>query len=616
MPVTADFSATAERLGYLSTENALRLRDESRSRTAPESQLAIQLGLLDAVQIDTVETLLRPRDAIPGYEILDVRGRGGMGVVYRARQTSLGRIVALKTLLISKLSDESFLARFQQEARTLAQLRHPNIVSIYDFGRAAGRVYIAMEFIDGTDVEGLVKQQGGLPERVAWGIARQVAAGLAHGARLGVVHRDIKPANLLLVDPPEGFPLPSGVPMVKIADFGLATLTEDSEMRTRLTTENATVGSPQYMAPEQFHASRVDLRADIYSLGATVYELLAGQPPFAGLQLSQIIGFKLSKGPPALSEHRPDITPATQALVERMMARDPAGRPADYTELLRAIDELSASAPATGGTRVWLDDPVDSSTRVGNDLQTRVALPPTPVEAATSSRRFGRPGWLVGGVTALAVTAVVALILIQAQRSRPPVRVPVTEGGSSEYLFNGVSMSGWTPVNGQWTVPPGDAVIEGTNGELGHELPRFAGDRPADCFRLVVVVELTDAESANVQFGYDLADALTEPKDPDGPRYVVQLTPEQVVLGERDGGSQSLQPLLPPRPMKIAPGAQHTVILERLPTGWFVSVDDTQIGAAPLRDHEAPLFRLAATGGAAARFSDIEFVPLRPLAQQ
>jgi serine/threonine protein kinase len=159
-----------------------------------------------------------------------------------------------------------------------------------------------------------------LDEATAWGLARQVAAGLAHAARQGVVHRDIKPANVLLVDPPEGFPLPPGLPLVKIADFGLVLLTETSETKTRLTSDNATVGSPQYMAPEQFEGSTVDARADIHALGLTVEYMLTGRVPFAGKNLSQIVGEKLGGGGPTLCDLQPGLSAATYDLAARMTA--------------------------------------------------------------------------------------------------------------------------------------------------------------------------------------------------------------------------------------------------------------------------------------------------------
>jgi serine/threonine protein kinase len=567
----------------------------------------VQLGLLDAAQIDTIETLLRPREAIPGYEVLDVRGRGGMGVVYRARQTNLGRTVALKTLLVGRLGDENFLNRFQQEARTLAQLRHPNIVSIYDFGRAAGRVYLAMEFIDGADVEGLVAAQGALPERVAWGIARQVAAGLAHGDRLGIVHRDIKPANLLLVDPPEGFPLPAGVPMVKIADFGLAMLTAGDDLQTRLTNENATVGSPQYMAPEQFQASRVDRRADMYSLGATVYQMLTGRPPFAGLNLTQLIGTKLSREPPPLQACRPDVDPATQALVARLLARDPAQRPDDYPTLLGAIDDACSTAGTTVSVPVHSVGDVNSATLIGDDIPTRVAVVPQPADEARPERRSRRRIFVAAGV-GLLVIGILAAMTLPGRFSPAPVRVPMQEAGPSQYLFNGSSVFGWSTVDGEWTVPPGDAVIAGTDGNLAHAVPRAAGSSTPAAFRLLVVVELHTAGEANVQFA--LTEGPGNTAGDDAPGYIVQLTETSVIFGERSA-TGSIRPLVPVRQMLIGADQQHAVVVERLPTGWFVAVDETPIGAAPLRSGETPQLRLGAAGGT-AWFSDIEFVELRP----
>ena len=603
-----DFSATAQRLGFLSDEDGKRLRAESQRSDAPISRVAVQLGLLDAAQIDTVETLLRPTEAIPGYEILDVRGRGGMGVVYRARQMNLGRIVALKTLLVSRLADEGFLNRFQQEARTLAQLRHPNIVSIYDFGRTDGRVYLAMEFVDGTDVEALIKSDGGLSEQVAWGLARQVAAGLAHGDRQGIVHRDIKPANLLLVDPPEGFPLPAGVPMVKIADFGLAMLADDGDLRTRLTRDNATVGSPHYMAPEQFQASRVDRRADIYSLGATVYHMLAGQPPFAELSLTQIIGVKLSGRPQPLDSLRPGIAPETLALVDRLMARDPDERPQDYAGVLSAIDELGVNASETIPLPAQLGVSTNSATVVGDDVPTRIALPRQQTDPR-STPPARRRRWLLVAGALLAIVSVPIALFLAGRTSPPPIRVPMVETGSSTFLFNGSSIFGWTTIGGEWRVPTGDAVIAGADGQLARNLPQEAANA-SEWFRLVVVVELHTARSAAVHFGLDAEHAATGAFDARIPHYVVQLTEDSVTLGEQIGGDD-VQPLAPPSSMTIGTDQQHALVIERLPTGWFVTVDAMQIGAVPLRSQELPQIRLSASGDT-AWFSDIEFAELRP----
>src|SRR5262249_14289018 len=145
------------------------------------------------------------------------------------------RPVALKTVLLSSMSDPNAIARFQQEAVAVARLRHPNIIAAYDFGRHAGRLFFVMELVEGEDLKNLIARNGALDEATVWGLARQVVAGLAHAAQEGIVHRDIKPANLLLVTPPTGFSLSPGLSMVKIADFGLASLNADEEAKAQLT---------------------------------------------------------------------------------------------------------------------------------------------------------------------------------------------------------------------------------------------------------------------------------------------------------------------------------------------------------------------------------------------
>ena len=262
-----DFLSVASALALLSPEQVEKLTAEAASKQSLPSQLALQKGLLNVTQIDIVETLLRPTEIIPGYEILGVLGQGGMGVVYRARQLNLKRIVALKTVLVTQMADEAALQRFEQEAQAVARLAHPHIIAAYDFGRHDGRLYFAMELVEGEDVHRLIARRGRLDERTAWGLVRQAAAGLAHAAQQGIVHRDIKPANLLLVEPPAGFPLPAGMPLVKIADFGLARLAAAADEATRLTSAGTAVGSPHYMPPEQLRGEPVDQRADVFALG-------------------------------------------------------------------------------------------------------------------------------------------------------------------------------------------------------------------------------------------------------------------------------------------------------------------------------------------------------------
>jgi len=278
----------------------------------------------------------------PGYDIGEVIGAGGCGVVYRATQLRLSRVVALKTVLLETSVHSTGLARFELEAVALAKLQHPNIVGVFDFGHHDGRVYLAMELLDGEDMERRIERLGRLDERTAWSIARQTAAALSHAAKVGITHRDIKPANLFLVSPPTGSGLPEDLPMVKVTDFGLAfTKRADlSDGNGRLTQAGMVIGTPAYMAPEQFASSDVDHRADIYALGATVYHALAGRPPYVGPTVWDVMVKKNESAPKLVGA----VSAESARLVAAMLAPDPDHRIAGYDELIRRIDGLPALA--------------------------------------------------------------------------------------------------------------------------------------------------------------------------------------------------------------------------------------------------------------------------------
>jgi predicted Ser/Thr protein kinase len=205
----------------------------------------------------------------PSLEILEVIGRGGMGIVYKAKQTQLDRIVALKILPPEISRDASFSERFGREARALAKLNHPNIVSIYDSGQAGGLFYFLMEYVDGTNLRQALRRNQISP-REALAIVPLICDALQYAHDMGIVHRDIKPENVLL----------DRNGRVKIADFGLAKLVKPGAADSSLTLAGSTMGTPKYMAPEQMdHPGEVDHRADIYSLGVVFYEMLTGELP-------------------------------------------------------------------------------------------------------------------------------------------------------------------------------------------------------------------------------------------------------------------------------------------------------------------------------------------------
>jgi len=210
------------------------------------------------------------------YEIHGTIGVGGMGVVYRGWDARLNRPVAVKTLKSDLARDQDHRERFLREARAAAALSHPNVTQIYFIGEDEGQPFFAMECLEGKSMETVLREEGKLAPDQAISLVRQAAAGLKAAAARGIIHRDIKPSNLVLT--------PDGV--LKVTDFGLAKLALSD---TGLTMSGVILGSPNYMAPEQASGGSSDIRSDIYSLGATLYEMVTGHPPFEGPTLVSII---------------------------------------------------------------------------------------------------------------------------------------------------------------------------------------------------------------------------------------------------------------------------------------------------------------------------------------
>jgi serine/threonine-protein kinase len=291
---------------------------------------------------------LTDRLVVAGYEVLGELGRGGMGVVYKARHQRMNRLVALKVIDKEYMANPDTVRRFYKEAEAIAQLCHPNIVLAYDAGEFNDTHYLAMEYIDGIDLARLVKQSGPLPVQQACDYLRQAALGLQHANEQGLVHRDIKPSNLLVTPlGPAGSNHPEGAlsgqgGVVKVLDLGMALLVQPvdpSGNNTSLTTEGRVVGTVDYMAPEQWvNAHKVDIRADLYSLGCTLYYLLAGRVPFPGEEAMQKMLKHHLDEPTPLEKLRSDVPPEVTAVVRRLMAKRPEERyktPADLVEVLK-----------------------------------------------------------------------------------------------------------------------------------------------------------------------------------------------------------------------------------------------------------------------------------------
>jgi len=299
--------------------------------------IMIDKGYLTKEEVLTILRYLvregsRPR--LGNFEILGKLGEGGMGAVYKARQLSLDRIVALKVLPPSLAKDEVFVRRFIREARTAAKLSHPNIITVLDVGESNGFYYIAMEFVDGITAAQRVEKYGVFPENEALAVAAEVASGLAYAARYHIVHRDVKPANIMITK--DGG--------VKLCDLGLAkqTFMDDASV----TETGATIGTPLYMSPEQARGqTQVDQRSDIYSLGATLFFMVTGSPPFRGRTPLEILRKRLEEPPPWAADLNPNVSEWTCEVIQRMMATNPDDRFQTHEEVYAVLTSGRSGMP-------------------------------------------------------------------------------------------------------------------------------------------------------------------------------------------------------------------------------------------------------------------------------
>lgn len=274
------------------------------------------------------------------YAVVDLLGEGGMGQVFKARHRSMDRIVALKVLAKAAVGSPDAVKRFQREVKAAAKLIHPNIVTAFDASKHDGTHYLVMEFVPGSDLSAVVKKHGPLPIAQAVNYTIQAARGLAFAHSKGVVHRDIKPANLLV----------DGEGVVKILDMGLARLeldAADAGAGHGLTQTGQIMGTVDYMAPEQaFDTSKADAKADVYSLGCTLYRLLTGGNVFGGDTLMQKLLAHREQPAPSLRTVRPDVSADLDAIYLRMMAKQPQDRPT-MTELIAELEALDRGEPTT-----------------------------------------------------------------------------------------------------------------------------------------------------------------------------------------------------------------------------------------------------------------------------
>jgi len=292
----------------------------------------------DVIELGTTriafgQTQKRGLPTIAGYRILEELGRGGMGMVYRAEQVSLHREVALKVLNKDLTQNPSFVGKFVAEARAAAKLQHPNVVAVFDVEQQGELYYYAMELMHEGSLEDWLKQNGVMPVDRALRVVADAAAGLAYAESLGLVHRDIKPDNFMLDQ--------HGA--VKIADLGLANTTNE--------TEEKAVGTPHFMAPEQVLRKPVDHRSDLYSLGCTFYRLVTGRTPFPRKTVKDILAAQVREDAEPANKVNTEVPAEVAAIIQKLMAKDPADRHQTANELLEELEVL-LQPPAKKG--LWI----------------------------------------------------------------------------------------------------------------------------------------------------------------------------------------------------------------------------------------------------------------------
>lgn len=412
---------------------------------------------------------IAPGQRIDDFEILEVAGRGGMGVVYRARQVSLDRIVAFKLIAAAITSDPDYLARFAREARVAAAVEHPHVVSVHGAGRHGDRPYIVMQWVDGDDLRTLIEDHGPLEPERACTIATQLASALDAIHERGLLHRDLKPANVLRHRV-------KGRDHVYLTDFGIAKflLQQDS---APLTKTGYIVGTPGYIAPECIRGVEGDSRADVYALGCVMFECLAGERSFTASNEMALYWAHANDPRPKLSVFRPHLGERFDSVLERAMAIEPFDRFQNAKELADALQTAlhSGVRPAPAASTV-LSPPTTPAATPADTAPAAVALhtptptlpptaDPTPIHpgrpVASPARRSGPTTIAVGTLGAIALVGIViASLLATGMLSRGEAPTTSSVSNATRSQTTGAAGREQPPPTEREPVPPAERKQE------------------------------------------------------------------------------------------------------------------------------------------------------------
>jgi len=346
--VTQEPDIEAERILSLGMTTLERLEEakavrekmiEMGLRPRSLADILSEKGYIEEEQLEALrreDRKFQGQEQIAGYRLLERLGGGAMGTVYKARQVSLDRDVAIKVLSPELADDPAYVERFLREAKAVARLNHTNIISGIDVGDAGGIKYFVMEYVDGSTVASLLRRGGSMDEERTFLIAQQMARALDHASRNGLVHRDMKPENILITR--------DGI--AKLCDLGLAKLDDHGHQGEA----GHRMGTPDYISPEQARGdANVDIRSDLYSLGATLYHMLVGRPPFEGPNASAIMAKHLTELPRSPRQIDPSISSLAEVIVLRLLQKRREDRFQSPAELLQRVDELVRSLQAARG---------------------------------------------------------------------------------------------------------------------------------------------------------------------------------------------------------------------------------------------------------------------------